>query len=135
MKIFFDEDNGTGIPRALKLVRVPNAEIHYASNKDNQLIGKGAKDPDWIPLIGAQRFLLFSQNKAMIENEFERRLLIEHRVGAVFLATGRQRAHEVLRMLLNRWEWLELVDATIERPFAYIVPLSERVRRIDLTLP
>ena len=71
----------------------------------------------------------------MIENEFERRLLIEHRVGAVFLATGRQRAHEVLRMLLNRWEWLELVDATIERPFAYIVPLSGRVRRIDLTLP
>ena len=45
MKIFFDEDNGTGIPRALKLVRVPNAEIHYASNKDYQLIGKGQRIP------------------------------------------------------------------------------------------
>ncbi|MFN0148275.1 MAG: hypothetical protein ACKVT1_17380 [Dehalococcoidia bacterium] len=133
MRIFFDEDNGTGIPRALKLVRLPNAEIHYASNSDNQLVGKGTKDADWIPVVGARGFLLFSQNRTMLENEAERQLLIEHQVGAVFLATGRLRSFEVLRMLLNRWQWLELVDANIERPFAYIISASGRARPIDLT--
>jgi PIN like domain len=132
VKIFFDEDNGTGIPRALQLIRPPNGEVHYPSNKGNQLVGKGTKDRDWIPLAGRLGMLVFSQNKRMLENAEERGLLIEHEVGAVYLSSGNERAVPVMRMLLNRWEWLTLVDATVERPFAYLVTVNGRVRKLDL---
>jgi PIN like domain len=132
VKLFFDEDNGTGIPRALQLIRPSNDEVHYPSDKGHNLVRKGTKDRDWIPLAGRLGMLVFSQNKRMLENAEERRLLIEHRVGAVYLSNGNDRAFPVMRMLLNRWEWLVLVDSTVERPFAYLVTIGGRARKLDL---
>lgn len=133
MNIFFDEDNGTGIPRALRLLRIPTTRIYFPTNEPGALISKGAKDVEWIPRVGREGWLVFSQNRAMLDNERELELLIQHRVGIVFLTNGNQRAHRVMRLLLNRWPWLEAVEAGANRPFAYLMTLSGRVTPVDLT--
>ena len=135
MKLFFDEDNGTGIPRALRLVRGSGDQIHFPSDKWHQLVKKGTQDRDWIPVIGNAEILVFSQNKYMLNNEEERGLLIKHRVGIVYLSNGSDKAFPVLRMLMNKWEWLGLIDATIPRPFAYLVGLNGRPRKLDINSP
>ncbi|HET7738320.1 MAG TPA: hypothetical protein VFK32_07085, partial [Tepidiformaceae bacterium] len=133
VNIFFDEDNGTGIPRALRLLRIPTARIYFPSNEPGALIAKGAKDVERIPRVGREGWLVFSQNRAMLDNERELELLVQHRVGIVFLTNGNQRAHLVMRLLLNRWPWLESVDAGVNRPFAYLLTLYGRVTPVDLT--
>ena len=88
MKIFFDEDNGTGIPRALGLLRITDTEIHFASDKNHQIVKRGTPDSAWIPTAGENGWLVFSQNKHMLGNAAERMLLMQHNVGIVFSRTG-----------------------------------------------
>jgi hypothetical protein len=57
----------------------------------------------------------------MLENPVELRLLVESRVGILFLRGEDIRPHEIVRVLLNRWNWLQLVASTVERPFCYLV--------------
>jgi len=133
VNLFFDEDNGTGIPRALTLIKAPTDTIHFASNGYHQVVRRGTKDPDWIPVVGERGWLVFSQNKWMVNNEEERRLLIANKVGIVYLDTGNAPAFPVMRMLLNRWDWLRGLDADHSaRPFAYLISVGGKQRRLDL---
>jgi len=134
VKLFFDEDNGTGIPRALSLIKPPEDTIFYPSDKNHQVVKRGTKDRDWIPIAGENGWLVFSQNKWMVNNEEERNLLIANRVGIVYLSTGGARAFPVMKMLLNRWNWLRELDADVtSRPFAHLITIQGSHRQIDLT--
>lgn len=127
MKLFFDEDTGGGVPRALRAIG-----IDTESARSDGPIKKGTRDEDWIPFVAARGYLVFSCNTAILAAEAQRALLIEHRVGAVFLASGQERKLAVLRLILNRWDWLEQIDAHEERPFAYMLSISGRFRRANL---
>jgi len=84
--------------------------------------------------VGENGWLVFSQNKWMVNNEEERRLLIENRVGIVYLDTGNAPAFPVMKMLLNRWNWLRGLDADrAGRPFAHLISVSGKHRLLDLT--
>lgn len=131
MKLFLDEDNGTGIPKALALVKMAHDEIYYASDKGHQFIKRGTKDRDWIPIAGEHGWLVFSQNKWMVNNEEERLLLVEHRVGVVYLDNGNDKSFLVMKLLLNKWDWLAARDTEI-RPFAHLMSLSGHSRPLDL---
>jgi hypothetical protein len=132
VKIYFDEDNGSGIPRALKLVRMPAAQIEYPRDSPNALQKLGTPDRIWIPWAGDTRYLVFSQNIHILENEEEFRLLVQHNVGIVFMNNGSELAWAVLRMIMVRWEWLQSVDNHESRPFVYIVGLTGRPVAYDL---
>lgn len=70
----------------------------------------------------------------MVNNEEERTLLVANRVGVVYLNTRGERAFPVLKMLLNRWDWLRELDADVAgRPFAYLITIHGKHRRLDLT--
>jgi len=130
VKIFFDEDNGTGIPKALLLLRIPGTDVLYPGQSGR--LRKGTSDPDWLRYVGAHRFLAFSQNRAILQNDAELQTLVAEKVGAVFLTTGQERSYRVMRLLLNGWEWLEEIDATQPRPFAYELTITGRTRAVRL---
>jgi len=132
VKVFFDEDNGTGIPRALELVRPRGDNLLFPSNNPRSQVRKGTPDREWIPLVAELGCLVFSQNKLMLENDEERGLLIEHGVGAVYLNNGNENSFAVLRLLLNKWDWLRNVDATVPRPFAFLVSVAGTTRQLNL---
>jgi hypothetical protein len=89
----------------------------------------------WLPFVGQQGFLVFSFNTGILCAEAQRNLLISERVGAVFLTTGRAKAVDVLRLILNEWDWLETVDVSTPRPFAYLLTLTGVKTLVDLDNP
>ncbi|MFC2035110.1 hypothetical protein ACFLUJ_03190 [Chloroflexota bacterium] len=111
MLLLCDEDCGTGIPKALALVG-------YATHCLVELGWAGKKDTEWLPWVGQNEWLLFSYNKKQLIVPSEWNTIIEHKVGVVYLTSGVENNPRVLLLLLKKWETLELLWNTIERPFA-----------------
>ena len=131
MKLFFDEDVGRGIPEALRGVGI--RDIDYIGK--GRRISKGTPDETWIPYAGREGFLVISFNMGILAAEGQRRLVISERVGIVFVTTGRETARDVLRLILNQWAWLETVDASSPRPFAYLLTMTAKKASVDLHDP
>jgi len=97
VRLFFDEDTGKGIPKALRLLGQTGIEFPDRRGK----IRERTADEDWLPFVGRGGYLLFSCNTAILETEGQRNILVRERVGAVFLTTGQARSMDVLRLILN----------------------------------
>ncbi len=131
MKLFFDESVGTRVPGALQYIGIPAEEIARPTRSGP--VALGMPDREWIPLIGAGGFLVVSHDLRMLAVPAERDALASAQVGAVFVDAGSEPRWRVLRLLLGRWEWLERIDSTEERPFAYRLPLRGRPRKEALS--
>lgn len=130
MKVFIDEDCGTGIPKSLKLVKMPCEDLVYPQNR--LPIRFGTKDPVWIPWAGDNGYLALSMNRRILENPSEFALLVEHRLGIVFVDNGKYPIWQVLKMFMVRWEWFEEINRH-NKPFAYTVGLTGRPIEYDLS--
>ena len=131
MKLLFDEDVGKGIPQALRSVGIRDVEY---IGRDPRL-PKGTPDEVWLPFAGQHGHLVFSFNTGILYAEAQRKLLVSERVGIVFLTTGRAKAVDVLRLILNTWGWLETIDVSTPRPFAYLLTLNGSKTLVDLNNP
>jgi hypothetical protein len=115
-----DEDVGTGIPKALKLV---GCETRYLL----KLGWAGKPDVDWLAQAGQQEWLVFSYNKKMLKVPSEKEAIIHNKVGIIFLTNGTEYSRTVLRLLLTKWDTLELLWDTVERPFAHFLSPNGRM--------
>lgn len=131
MILFFDEDVGSRLPRAVALIRLPGATVEYPGRPYGPL-PLGAKDSEWLPRAGEGRWLVFSCNYHMLEVEAEFALIIQHKVGIVFAKSGSYQTWELMRMLIERWDWLRQLDDGEPRPFAYFAGLKGKPQRYDL---
>ena len=120
MILLCDEDVGTGIPKALKLVGYETRYLHKLG-----LAGK--PDPEWLTKAGRNGWLLFSYNKKILKVPNERETVIREKVGIIFLTNGTEYNHKVLRLLLAKWDTFELLWSTIERPFARFLSPNGRL--------
>lgn len=120
MILLCDEDVGTGIPHALE-------DVGYRAHALVRIGLGGIADTDWLEIAGNRGWLVFSHNKKMLAVEHERRAIIDHGAGIVFLTSGEERTANQLRMLLYRWSTLELLDANTPRPFARFIRSNGRM--------
>ena len=62
MRILFDENTGSGVPKALRLVGFDN--VNYITNmfRDEIEKGQGVADEQWIPRVGDQ-WLVISEDQ------------------------------------------------------------------------
>jgi hypothetical protein len=125
MILLCDEDVGTRVPKALKLVGIKNVKSMVDSS-----FGLGKHDVEWLKGVGERGWLAFSCNKRMLDVPEERDTIVAEKVGIVFLTSGQEYIHQVLRLLLNKWEWLENIDQTTPRPFAYYLYPYGRIRKV-----
>ena len=120
MKLLCDEDIGTGIPRAL-----------YGVDRDaRSTIDLGWRtygDTRWLTLAGQGSWLIFRKNKRMLLATDERDTIIREKLGIIYLTTGNEHPHAMLRNLLTKWEALELIDQTLQRPFARFLSPNGRI--------
>jgi len=125
MNMFFDENIGRGVPLALRNVGFRN--VRYLRETFRKRIRRGERiyDRDWIPMVGQQGWLAITEDLAILDNEDERALLLEHNVGIVFLKAANLPASDVLAFMLRRMKWLEAIDQQ-PRPFAYVTGLRGR---------
>ena len=120
MILLCDEDVGTGIPRALKLV---GCETRYLY----RLGLAGKPDPVWLAKAGQNGWLVFSYNKKILKVPNERETIIREKVGIIFLTNGTEYNRKVLRLLLTKWDIFELLWSTVERPFARFLSPNGRL--------
>lgn len=125
MILLCDEDVGTKVPKALKLVDIKNVKSMADSD-----FGLGKDDVEWLRDVDKRGWLAFSCNKKMLDVPRERDTIIAEKVGIVFLTSGQEYLQQVLRLLLNKWKWLEHIDQTTPRPFAYFLYPYGRTRKV-----
>ncbi|MCL4369638.1 MAG: hypothetical protein M1380_01845 [Chloroflexi bacterium] len=125
MKLFVDEDTGAGLGRALAAVGV---QARYVAK--GMPIVPGTKDERWIPWAGREGSIVLSRNLGILEAEAQRSLLIVCGVGIVFLPQPLS-SFNLLRLTVKKWEWLETVDATVPRPFAFRMAPSGRTSHLQ----
>lgn len=110
MILLCDENVGTGVPNALKLVG-------YEAHALYDLGWGGTPDTQWLTRAGQNGWLVYSSNKKMLLVPSEKETIVREKVGIVFLTNGEERIAKVLQLLLSRWEFLDLLDKTEPRPF------------------
>ena len=131
MKIFFDDESvGGKVAAALQHIGAPAAEIVRPTKAGT--IQLGMPDLEWIPLAGSEGYLVISHDLRIPAVPAERAALVGGNVGAVFIDAGAEPRWRVLRLLLDRWDWLERVDSTEPRPFAFRLPFRGAPRKLPL---
>lgn len=125
MILFFDEDMGKRVPCALRCVKI---QCRYPGGPKSPPIS--TKDLEWIPIAGQQKWLVISANQEILRNPIERRALKDCDLGIVFLSSGTERIVAVLRLILNKLNWLERIDSETDRPFAFRITITGRVTRV-----
>lgn len=128
MIILFDEDSGTTIPTFLRKIGL--RELKYVLGTFHQQHER--QDTYWLTEAGQKGWLVFSCNKNMLEVANERATILRESVGIVFLTSGQEHLPNVLRLLLNKWEWLERIDREVKRPFVFYLYPNGRIRRVPL---
>lgn len=111
MILLCDENIGTGVPKALALVGCDARSLHG-------LGWGGWPDVKWLAQAGHNEWLVFSSNKKILKVPSERETIINEKVGIIFLTSGQEYTRTVLKLLLTKWDTLELLWNTVQRPFA-----------------
>lgn len=120
MIVLFDEDVGIGIPKALDLVGCETKSLRG-------LGWAGKPDTWWLGKAGENGWLVFSYNKKMLKVPNERDTIVLQKVGVVFLTSGQEYSRAVLRLLLSKWDTLDLLWQSVERPFARFLSPNGRL--------
>ena len=111
MKLLCDEDVGTGVPSAREAVG-------YAAASLNSVGWLSKPDYWWLAQAGDNGWVVFSCNKKQLKVSTERQVITDHNVGVVYMTSGEESPALMLKVLVNRWEKLELLAATTSKPFA-----------------
>lgn len=128
MKLFFDENIGSTVPDALRHVGAPAQDI--ARPRKGGVVGLGATDIEWVRHVGANGYLGLTEDLKILQSPAVIQEARRWGAGLIFLPTGQWQRWQVLRLLLWRWEWLQTVDASVSRPFAFRWDRHGRARRI-----
>ncbi len=123
MILYCDEDVGTKVPRALKLVGL--RAISAVSRK-------AVSEPDiqWLDRAGNKGWLGLSCNKDILNVPEEHDAIINNNVGIVFFTTGNIHPKDKLLLILRKWHWLEMIDEKESRPFAFYLYRTGQTRKV-----
>jgi hypothetical protein len=121
--LYCDEDVGTKVPNALKIVGL---QVISAVSR------RATSEPDiqWLARAGKKGWLGLSCNKDILNVPEEKDSIILNKTGIVFFTTGDLHPKDKLYLLLRKWKWLEMIDTTMNRPFAFFLSPSGHVKQM-----
>ncbi len=120
MILLCDEDVGTGVPTAL-------SAVGYEALSLVRLGLGGQPDEFWLKRAAQNDWIVLSCNKRMLKVTAERNIILNERVGIVFLTSGEEHPSDVLLRLLKKWEELESLWDNTPRPFARFLFANNRL--------
>jgi hypothetical protein len=115
---FFDE-NSIGVARALQYVR---GDVTWPGGPGN-LVAEGAKDQDWLPVVGRAGLVVLTRDKRIRTRPLERQALLDHGVRACFQTTGGQLTLFQQLQLWLRW-WNEIEKLADEEPGPWLASVT-----------
>ena len=124
-RVGFMDENSLGVAKALHHVR---GDITWPGAPKG-LVAAGARDVEWLPVVGAAGLTVLTRDKRIRQRPLERQALLAHGVRACFLTGGGQLdLFAQLRLWLRWWDAIEeLVDGT-PGPWLASVTASNGVR-------
>lgn len=136
-KVFIDENLPPQIARGLNKLQQPqNARdgmsIEVYSIKD--FFGEGAKDEDWIPLVGKANGVVITQDYRIQGLKHQRELYKEHGVGIFFFSPPSNAGFpywEMVKQTINRWERIKSIIRKNKPPFAFRCSARKDFENID----
>ncbi|MGQ0479729.1 MAG: hypothetical protein ACT4O0_01670 [Pseudonocardia sp.] len=115
---FFDE-NSIGVAQALQYVR---GDITWPGGPGG-LVAEGAKDHDWLPVVGQAKLVVLTRDKRIRKRPLERQALLAHDVRACFQTTGGQLTLFQQLQLWLRW-WNEIEKLVAEEPGPWLAGVT-----------
>ena len=110
---FFDE-NSIGVAQALQYVR---GDVTWPGGPGS-LVPQGAKDPQWLPVVGKAGLVLLTRDKRIRSRPLERKALLDSGLRACFQTTGGQLTlFDQLRLWLRFWSDIEELVAQEPGPW------------------
>lgn len=115
---FFVDESMLSIAKALRAVR---DDVIHPGHADCPEIPLGAKDVDWLPLVGQAGWAVIMRDKRIRRRPAERQRFLDHGVRAFCLTgAGNQTSWQMLRVLVRYWDRIEEAAAQ-PGPFIYAV--------------
>jgi len=122
-KIYFDENLSPFLARGLKVLHQPlqpNEPVEILSLQD--VFGKGIKDEDWIPKLGAEKSIIITQDMRIHKSHSQRELFHTHGVGVIFFHPPSKSGYsywDIVKAIIQRWEEIKKIALKERPPFAY----------------
>lgn len=119
MLFYVDASVPIDIARALSLVR---SDILYPGGPGCQITNPETKDVIWLPIAGANSWVVIMRDKRIRTRPGERRQLMDHGVRAfVMTGAGNYSKWQTIELLVRRWEEIEAVVGRNAGPFIFSI--------------
>ncbi len=123
-KIYIDENLPPSIAHGLNLFQKylndDNTNIQVLSIKE--VFGQGAKDEDWIPVVGKEKGIVITQDNRIQTLKHQKELYKSSGVGIFFMSPPSKSGYlywEMVKQLINRWENILHIVRHNKTPFSY----------------
>lgn len=123
IKIYLDENISPYLARGLKTLHTPlmtQEPIDVISLPD--VYGRGVKDEDWIPKLGAEGSVVITQDLNIHHTRSQRELYQQHGLGVIFFKPPSNKGYpywEMVQQMVKRWDEIKRIVQREKRPFAY----------------
>ena len=129
MILFFDRNIGTGIPKALQLLRMRDSEIQY----HQAFFSMATEDDRWLERVGEWGWIVIGQDYKfhLLPNELYS--IKQHSVGAFYLAGAELPAWETMRIFARAYD--KIIDAVERTSLPFVFWIDRNGRLTQLSLP
>jgi hypothetical protein len=122
--IFIDRSIPRSIAEALKLVR---ADVRWLEDE----FAHDVTDAEWLREAGIRGWLVIGRDRRIRHRPAEKQAILDHRVGYFCIAQDANPTRwEYLWLIVTTLDQMELLFATVERPFIYGVYKDGAFRRL-----
>ncbi|MBW6479929.1 MAG: hypothetical protein K0B37_10910 [Bacteroidales bacterium] len=132
MKIYLDENLPSKLAEGLNILEAPNHEGFEVLPMIKDF-GKGAKDQDWIPVIGPQGGVVITQDLNINRNRQLKQLYLDNGLGIFFFSPPKKgyKYWDMVEQIIKRWRELKTLSRATRRPFTYrCTSYSKRFERM-----
>lgn len=119
MKFFIDENLPPNLAEGLHLLEKPNGDgIEIISIQKE--FGRGAKDEDWLPMVGKQGGIVLTQDLRIHSLRSQKEIYRAAGVGIFFFhppSNSGWRYWEMVLQIINRWAEIKKIEPKNQHPF------------------
>jgi hypothetical protein len=133
--IYIDENLPPQLAHGLKLLTQKHNEklgLNIDVLSIIEVFGRGAKDEEWIPKVGAQNGIVITQDYNIQTTKHQKELYISSGLGILFLSSSKvgMSYWETVKLLVNKWEEIIAIVKKEKTPFAYRSSVKTKFEKI-----
>jgi hypothetical protein len=137
-KVYIDENMPHQLAEALNILQQPlnfkeSIQIEVCSIK--KVFGQGAKDEDWIPLVGKEGGIIITQDYNIQTTRHQRDLCEANGLGMLYIKPPAKNGlsyWQMAQFIVTRWEEIKKIISKNKPPFAFRSTVkSKKFEKID----